>query len=299
MRSFSPARATPRRGSPRLLRREDAGLAEHVAPLGQPLGGDRRDHLVDEQVDVRAPPVAVLERNLVRAHEGRRELDRVLARQRRRRRAASSAPTRSSARIRSSPRRSSCRSGASRRGGARVSAASSASLASRVAATGREDAAALGGDCGVRGAGQPTPQLVAPVAGKHHVRVRIDEAGHDRAAVGVERPRVRARACRYVPTRPPIRRRRSCPRRAATTASGSEPASACAAPRRGAGPAQVSTSDVLWIRKSASTAAIVGRAFQARQARAGVRRTPPTCARRCRVRRDAAMATRFGARVRR
>ena len=48
---------------------------------------------------------------------------------------------------------------------------------------GAEDAAAFGGDLGVGRAGQPPAQLLAPVAGEHDVRVRIDEAGHDGAAV--------------------------------------------------------------------------------------------------------------------
>ena len=45
---------------------------------------------------------------------------------------------------------------------------------------------------------------------------------------------------------------------AAITARGCAPTSVCAAPVRGAGPGQVSTSDVLWIRKSASTRAFYG-----------------------------------------
>ena len=49
-----------------LLRREDAGLAEHVAPLGEPLARDGGDHLVDDEVDVVAAAIAVLDRHLVR-----------------------------------------------------------------------------------------------------------------------------------------------------------------------------------------------------------------------------------------
>ena len=48
---------------------------------------------------------------------------------------------------------------------------------------GAEDAAAFGGDLGVGRAGQPAAQFVAAVAGEDDVRVRIDEAGHDGAAV--------------------------------------------------------------------------------------------------------------------
>src|SRR5262249_33699789 len=51
---------------------------------------------------------------------------------------------------------------------------------------GREDAAARAGDLGVRRAGQPPPQLVAPIAGIQRVRVRVDEAGHQRAPAAVD-----------------------------------------------------------------------------------------------------------------
>ena len=49
-----------------------------------------------------------------------------------------------------------------------------------------EDAAALGGDLRVGRAGQPAAQLLAPIAGEDDVRVGIDEAGHDGAAVRVD-----------------------------------------------------------------------------------------------------------------
>ena len=51
---------------------------------------------------------------------------------------------------------------------------------------GAEDAAAFGGDLGVARAGQAPAQLLAPIAGKHDVRMRIHEAGDDGAAVGVD-----------------------------------------------------------------------------------------------------------------
>ena len=44
-----------------------------------------------------------------------------------------------------------------------------------------QDAAALAGDLCVARAGEPPAQLVAPIAGEHDVRVRIDEARDDRA----------------------------------------------------------------------------------------------------------------------
>ena len=55
---------------------------------------------------------------------------------------------------------------------------------------GADDAAAGGGDLGVGRAGEPPAQLVAPIAGEDHVRVRIDEAGNDRSPRGVEDERV-------------------------------------------------------------------------------------------------------------
>ena len=62
----------------RFLGREDAGLAEDVAPLGEPVARRGRDHLPHELVDVEAPVRAVLDGDLVGAHEGRDQFDRVL-----------------------------------------------------------------------------------------------------------------------------------------------------------------------------------------------------------------------------
>ena len=41
------------------------------------------------------------------------------------------------------------------------------------------DASAPGRDLGIAGAGEPVLELVAAIAGKYEVRVRIDETGHD------------------------------------------------------------------------------------------------------------------------
>jgi len=73
----------------------------------------------------------------------------------------------------------------------RVSAASAVSVAARVAITVPENAAAVGGDLGVGRAAQAPAQLGAPVSGEHDVRVRVDEPGHDGAAVCVDPHRVR------------------------------------------------------------------------------------------------------------
>ena len=55
---------------------------------------------------------------------------------------------------------------------------------------GFHDAAATGRDLGVGGAGETAPQLVTAIAGEHEMRVRIDEARHDRAALAVDHLRV-------------------------------------------------------------------------------------------------------------
>ena len=52
-----------------LVWREDAVFAKHVAPFREVLRGDRRDHLVDQELEIRAAPVAVLDGNLMRPHE--------------------------------------------------------------------------------------------------------------------------------------------------------------------------------------------------------------------------------------
>ena len=62
----------------RFDRSEDAVLAEHVVPLGQIFGCDRGDHLVDEQAQVAVAVVLELRWQLMRTHEGRGQLDRLL-----------------------------------------------------------------------------------------------------------------------------------------------------------------------------------------------------------------------------
>ena len=75
----------------RFGRREDTALAEDVVPLGQALGGDGRDHLVDHQPQKARAVVLEFRRQLVRAHERRRQLDWLLRGKPADRRAASSA----------------------------------------------------------------------------------------------------------------------------------------------------------------------------------------------------------------
>ena len=130
--------------------------------------------------------VAIFHRHFVGAHEGRRRYQSVRPRPVRGSPAASSARTSSVSRSRSWLRRSSCRS-ASISSSRRACGVGEVVFGGRArGAHGAEDAAAFGGDFGVGGPGQAAAQFVAPVAGKHDVRVRIDEAGDDGATVGVD-----------------------------------------------------------------------------------------------------------------
>ena len=169
-----------------LVRRVDAGLAEDVAPLGEAVARRGRDHLADELVDVEPAVRAVLDRDLVGAHERRAP-------------GRSDAP-RSSRRMTRSifSSASGCRpypllASARRRAAAQHLVEPRARGRGQVVlgglargAHGGEDAAALGGDLGVGGAGEAAAELLAPIAAEHDVRVRIDEARHDRAARGVD-----------------------------------------------------------------------------------------------------------------
>jgi hypothetical protein len=62
--------------------REHALLAEDVAPFGETLFGNRRDHHVDELLDVGAALAAEFDRDFVRAHERRGQIDRLSRRRR-------------------------------------------------------------------------------------------------------------------------------------------------------------------------------------------------------------------------
>ena len=57
----------------------------------------------------------------------------------------------------------------------------------------RHDAAAGRGDLRVGRPREPPAQLLAPIAREHRVRVRVDEARHDRLSAGVDLLRVRQR----------------------------------------------------------------------------------------------------------
>ena len=75
----------------------------------------------------------------------------------------------------------------------------------------RDDPAARCGDLRVGRPGQPPAQLLAPIAREHRVRVRVDEARHDRVSAGVDRRAFGSGSTR-VAGRLTARRRRSSPR---------------------------------------------------------------------------------------
>ena len=193
----------------RFVGREHALLAEHVAPLGEPLVGDRRDHLVD---DLAARSRAGRPRNST---------------------GTSCAPMNVAVSSIGWPaatvliaRSIFCSDveveavAALRLGGGRAEATASPPAACARAVDqvvlagharrvdGLDDAAAGGGDVGIGRAGQPAPQLVAPIAGEDEMGVRIDEAGDHGAAARVDHLRLRRRASPRRRRRPPSRRRR-------------------------------------------------------------------------------------------
>ena len=63
--------------APRLFQVVDVRLGEDVAVLGEPALGDGGQHLFEQRVDVGLLVVPELEREVVRAQEGRHQLDRV------------------------------------------------------------------------------------------------------------------------------------------------------------------------------------------------------------------------------
>ena len=122
---------------------------------------------------------------------------------------------------------------------------------------GAEDAAAFGGDLGVARAGQAPAELLATIAGKHDVRVRIDEAGNDGAAVGVDHDGI-GRQLDLALQQALEADEDDAALEGGDGRARDRPRVGLGAPRRGAGPAHVRTSSVLRMRKSASTASIVG-----------------------------------------
>ena len=169
----------------RFVGREDACFAEDVTPLGKAVARRGRDHLAHELVDVEAAVRAVLDRDLVRAHERRDQLDLVLGVQ-----PADGAqhfqlgigleavPALGLAR-----RRAAAQHLVEARPGGRHQFVLGGLARG---ADGGEDAAPFGGDLGIGRACEPAPEFLAAIPGEDDVCVRIDEAGHDRAAGGVD-----------------------------------------------------------------------------------------------------------------
>ena len=106
---------------------------------------------------------------------------------------------------------------------------------------GRDDAAARGGDAGVGLSREPSPELRPPVAGEDGVRVGVDEAGEDGPLARVDDARVAGNRDRALEIGGgPGKDDRGSPAvaRAPSAMISSRPWSA---PRRGAGPAQVTS----------------------------------------------------------
>jgi hypothetical protein len=170
--------------------REDSGFAEHVAPHGQPLGRDRRDHPVDDEPHVFLAPPAIVERNLVRPHERGHEIDGLLGCQ------PANRPQHLQLRVDIEPV------AAFDLGGGRAARQHLRQADPRGRdqiffgrgprrPDGRHDPAAFGRDLGVGRAAQAPPQLVPAVAGEHRVGMGVDEAGDHREPAPVDDGRVR------------------------------------------------------------------------------------------------------------
>ena len=171
------------------LRREDAGLTEHVAPLGESLGRDRRDHAVDDQRDVVLSPGTVLDRHLVRAEERRDDVDRL--------RRADPPDGPQQLQLGLEIQSVAALDLAGRRSAREHLVEAQARVLDELILAGltrgehrRHDAAAGSGDLGVGLAAEPATQLAATIARKNGMGVGIDEARHNRHAGGVQDARV-------------------------------------------------------------------------------------------------------------
>ena len=180
-----------------LVGRVDACLAEDVAPLGEAVTGRGRDHLPDELVDVEPAVRPVLDRNLMGPHERRDQLERMLrvepaddAQHLELRVRLQPVPALGLARRRAAAEHL-VQPGPGGRGQAVLGGLA------RGAHRG-EDAAALGGDLGVGGAGKAAAELLPPVAAEHDVGVRVHEARHHRAARCLDDRRAGARRAEAV-----------------------------------------------------------------------------------------------------
>ena len=212
MRGLRPARSPAlriRRDSPGVKTPVSQNTSHHPARL---LGSDSRDHLFDHDPDVLVAAWPVLDRDLVRAHEGRHDADRVLAVQPR----DGPQHLELGLQLETVPALDFAR---RRAAGEHLVKAGPCLVDQRFlgrGARGRDrgdDPASFARDLCVGGAGEPPPQLFAPVARKRRVRVGIDEAGHDRVRRRVHDPRAVERGNLRI-ERPRQVRQRRCGRRA-------------------------------------------------------------------------------------
>ncbi len=173
----------------RLLGREEPGVAEDVAPLGQAFSGHARDHLVDHARHVVAAPRLVLARDVVRAEERRDDVDGVASVEMSNR--AQLCQLRFGGQAVAALRFAGRGAGREHLVEARPCGVGELGLRRRARQGDRlHDAAALGGNRLVGRALQTAAQLVLSIAGEDDVRVRIDEAGNDGAPAGIEADRV-------------------------------------------------------------------------------------------------------------
>ena len=173
----------------RLVGGEDAGLAEDVAPFGQPRGGHRGDHLVDDEIDVACAAGSVFDGYLVRAHEGRGDVDGM--------RLVESSNDAQHFQLSLDVQPVTALDFARRRAAGEHAIEPGTCLRGQLVfgcgprrGHGRDDAAAALGDAGVTLPGKPAAELRPPVAGEDGVRVGVDEAGEDGPLTGVDDARV-------------------------------------------------------------------------------------------------------------
>ena len=187
MRGARPAATARLENLRRFLRREDAGLAEHVAPARELLRRHRRNHLLDDRFDVVGAGSRYSGGHLVRAHERRHHVDRMRARSPASR-AASSARAdvvEAVAALDFAGRRAVGQHLVETRPGRGDEIVVGGVRASRGPWTGsRRRSAAISRVCR---ACQPPAKLVETVAGEHGVRVGVDETGNDRGVRRVDR----------------------------------------------------------------------------------------------------------------
>ncbi len=167
--------------------RENPLLAEDVAEGSEPAARHLGDHFFHHLVEIPLPVGAVLDRHLVRPHEGGHHGDRVLLRGEADRfeRPQLGRGLEAVAALHLG------RGGAAEQHLVEASDDGGGQLFARRRAGGLDrpyDAPAGRGDVLVGRTGQAPHDLVVTIAGKGQVGVGVDEAGNDRAAAGVQHP---------------------------------------------------------------------------------------------------------------